>query len=194
MKRLGLIDYDLRKKLSSGQKSHITKLANEYRHALAYPKAFHIAKVSAARAKELKDSGFKVTKTGRAIIPLKGYEKASIKPGRIIFSHESYTDETVLGGAKDFYKNAMKLRGKKLKRNQYLTVRIGDNAEFSRKFISWADLINYVNNVFQPKDPGESKERILGFISVVTVHNGQHMERRKKNAKAQKGRKQNRND
>jgi hypothetical protein len=163
-------------------------MARENRFLLNNPDKFKVATVSKATKKELKSSGFQVTKTNKAIIPLKGFDKATIKKGTIIFegvnakTKKTIKETVTLATSKNFHDKLLSLSKKKLGRNQMLTVKIGDNAAFNNRFQNYADLFHYINNVFTPKDPGESKARLMRYMSVVEIS-----EDRKPNAeKAQK--------
>lgn len=174
LKKLGLVSYDLRQSLNSGQKAQITKLAKEYGHVLKHPDQFHTPKVGKETAKTLKTAGFKVTKTGRAIIPLSDgtgghYQKANIKGGRILFSRPGRREDVYLAGSAKFFKELKRIGKKKLPRNARVSVRIGDGGAFSHNYMTYADLYKYLSEEFVPKDPGESKQRLLSLMSVVYV-------------------------
>lgn len=123
----------------------------------------------------MKASGIKVSKTLRAIVPLKGFDSATIRGEKIIFEGRNKKmgkriKETVtLAQSHDFHAKLKHLSKTKLKKNQYLTVKIGDNASFNNRFQNYADLFHYVNNVFTPKDKGQSKEKLMRHISIVEI-------------------------
>lgn len=158
----------MRRNLSTGQKSRITKLAQEYGHALRHPELFHIAKVGKETAKSLKDSGYKVTPTNRALIPLHEYQSAKIKKGYIEFKSGNLTEKSYLAGAKDFHKKLEGITKRRLKRNEMITAKIGDSAAFNTRFSRYSDLYKYLSS-FYPKDPGMTREKLYGLLSVVTV-------------------------
>lgn len=188
LKRLGLIDYDLRFRLSSAQKGRITLLKKEYGHAIKHPEAFHIATVGKARAKELRGAGFKVTPKNKAVIPLHEYTSAKIKKGMIEFKAGRMTEKVILSNSDNFHQKAFALSQRKLKKNEMLTARIGNNGPFLRaRFVNYADLYHYVNHVFQAKDPGESTNRIRGLMSIVILENQKSPPRKKPHAQ-KKGR------
>lgn len=170
LKRLGVISYDLRYTLSSAQKSVITKKFKEYSQFLKHPDEFHSAHVGDKTAKVLKQAGFKVTPKGRAIIPLKKYDTAQIKKGRIYFKGKEGKETTYLVGHKDFHRKLKELSERPLKRNQMITVRIGDRAPFARKFDTYAELFYYLENEFEAKDKGKTYENLLPLMSLVEIY------------------------
>lgn len=186
LKKLGLIDYDLRSRLSTGQKARITVLKQTYGHALKYPGLFHVAKVGNERANELRAAGFKVTPTNRAVIPLNEFKSATIKKGAIEFRSGRMTEKVILAGSKDFHKKAFEVSQKKLKKNQLLTARVGNSEIFKQKFTSYKDLYKYVQHVFVANDPGESTARIRGLMSIVTLENYKPLNTQGKNVKKRK--------
>lgn len=143
----------------------------EYGHAIRHPELFHIATVGQERAKELRASGFKVTPTRRAVIPLHEYSAARIEKGSVVFTGSGGLESrTILAGAKDFHRKLREISKRDLPRNTLITARIGDNHTFnSARFGNYGDLYHYVTNVFQPKDKGADRNKLIGLMSVVTV-------------------------
>lgn len=133
----------------------------------------------------MKASGIKVSKTLRAIIPLKGFDKATIKGEKIIFEGSNKktgtaVKETVtLAQSHDFHSKLKRLAKTKLEKNQYLSVKIGDNASFNNRFQNYADLFHYVQNVFEPSDSGQSKEKLFRYMSIVEVESKPHAKTKK---------------
>lgn len=193
LKKLGLIDYDLRYRLSTEQSAQIRQLEKEYRQVIKFPDRFHIATVGINRALELDQAGFKVTPSLKAIIPLHDYETANITKSGIVLRKGRHEERIILANSKNFFKELKKLSETKLPRNSMITARIGNNQFFSRaKFGSYSDLYHYVFNVFDAKDHGESTKRLQGLMSVVTLHgpNSNNIlppKKRKKNGKKTKG-------
>lgn len=187
LKRLGLVDYDLRKPLSSGQKSRITKLREEYEHFLKSPEQFHFTRVGKETARALADTGYKVLPGNRALIPLHEAQSASIKGGKITLNYGRMKEEITLAGHKSFFPTLKELSGKKLKRNQMLTVAIGDNNAFQRaRFGSYHELYKYIQE-WEPKDPYAKKKKLMAQMSIVTVEI-EEPKRAKKKAPAKKAR------
>ena len=92
--------------------------------------------------------------------------------------------ETVtLAQAHDFHAKLKHLSKTKLKKNQFITVKIGDHATFNNRFQNYADLFHYVNNVFSPKDRGESKENLMRYMSIVEIESKPHAKQTPKNTK-----------
>lgn len=126
--------------------------------------------VSNKTARHIDTAALKVkTKTGktRVFIPTPEGQKAHIKKGRVIIESKNYREEIYPGGWK-FFENAKKLFKKKLGKNEYITVRIGNNAAFNRTFKDINSLLFYMRN-WNPKDEGEEKDDLIGHISIVKV-------------------------
>lgn len=172
LKDLGFVDYDLRKNLNSGQKSAITKLARQYSQLLSKPQEFHIQKAPKGTKAGLRTAGFTVNKGGKAVIPKYEYDKVSLRPGRVRLERDGKQEEIYLAGSRQFFDKLRNLNDTKSKlgRNQMLTVQIGDNNVFSNKFRTYWELYQYLTK-FQPKDEGESRERLFARMSIVTITN-----------------------
>lgn len=144
-------------------------MRQDYGHFLNHPESFHAPKVGAKTAKDLKASGYKVTPTGRAIIPLNEFQSAQVRDGKIVYENNGMKETVHLVGHKTFYQKLKALSGKKLERNEMLTVQIGNNAPFKRaRFGSYAELYKYLNE-FAPKDPGESRDDLIARMSIVHI-------------------------
>ncbi len=161
--------------LTRGQLTWVARQARENKYLLKKPEEFKVVKVSKQTKKVMKSSGITVTKKDKAIIPLKGFDSAKVVKEKIIFegtnkkTGKKIKETVTLAQAGDFHAKLKNLSKKKLKRNEYLTVKIGDNAAFNSRFQNYADLFHYVKNVFTPKDPGVNKEKLFRFISVVEI-------------------------
>lgn len=170
LNKYGLVDYTPGQILTRGQKGYLTKVIKKYSHLLKHPEDFHVAKVSEKTAKELKDSGFNVGKNNKAIIPKNGYEKVRVKKGQIIF--EGYNkkngtkiiEKTTISKSNEFFDKLKRISKKKLKRNEYLTIKIGDNSSANSLFTSYEDLYKYVTEIFKPK----SKDAYR-YMSIVEI-------------------------
>lgn len=173
--------------MTSGQKSRITKLAQEYGHFLRHPELFHAPHVGKQSARDLKASGYKVTPKGRAIIPLHEFQSAEVKRGQIVFKSGRMKETVHLVGHKTFYQKLRALSQKALGRDEMLTVQIGANSPFKRsRFTSYWELYRYIQEHFQPKDEGESKEALIARMSVVHVYSPRKAQSRAKKATARK--------
>lgn len=172
LKSLGFIDYDLRTTLNNGQKAQITKLAGQYSQLLSQPQKFHVVKAPKGTKAALRTAGYTVNRGGKAIIPLYDFDKASIKQGRVELTGKTRSETVYLAGSKQFFQKLKELDGKKLPRNQMVTVQIGDNNTFgSARFRSYWELYKYLSEKFVPKDEGETRERLFARMSVVTITN-----------------------
>lgn len=172
LKRLGIVKYDFRKPLSRGQKSNITKQIAKFGNYIKHPEQYHAPIVRSTTTKQLKGAGYLVTPRGRAIIPLKGNDKASVSNGTIIFESPGVKTKTYLVSADKFHSKLKKLSESKLERNQMITVQIGNNASFSRaRFTSYAELYYYLQQ-WEPDDDdydGNLKNRLMAQMSIVTI-------------------------
>lgn len=165
-----MIDIDLRKKLTRQQKSAITRKHNKHKTIVTHLQAFAQRIVNKSTAKEIDTAALKVkTKSGKIklFIPTPEGQTAHIKKGRVVIESKNYREEIYPGGW-NFFKNAEKLFKKKLVKNEYITVRIGDNNSFNRTFKDINSLLFYMRE-WQPKDPLETKENLIGHISIVKV-------------------------
>jgi hypothetical protein len=180
LKNYGVISYPDIRNLSPQQKGWITRRAAEYAEIIAHPDAFHIAKVKPKTAETLKASGYKASATNKVFIPLKSaespgaqYDSAKIRQGKIIFKGGKITETVTPATAANFHGKLSELANKKLKNNQMLTVKIGDNASFNSRFQSYADLYKYLTKEFKP-NPGKNGKKITGkslmrYMSIVEV-------------------------
>lgn len=140
-----------------------------------------MANVSKKTAKQLKESGYKVTRLGKAIIPKKEFEKVQIKDGALKFtgtnkSGQKITEKVTLVSAKDFHSKLLSISKKPLKRNQMLTIKIGDNSAFNARFQNYADLHKYLTMEFKP-NPGKNGKKttvaqLMRHISIVEIETG----------------------
>lgn len=162
LKALGLIDYDLRRELTPGQKGNITRLAKQYSGAIDRPKEFVRRTVSKKTGKLLKESGyqsFKSKKTGKqvAVIPHNGASKVQIKNERIKKVFETHTETSLLF----LRKHVLERLEVEARRHEYLygddysegkffSVKIGD-AHHWYHFRSAQVLLDYISD-WQPKD------------------------------------------
>jgi hypothetical protein len=170
LKDLGFIDYDLRRNLNSGQKSQITKLARQYSQLIRNPKDFHVQAAPKGTREGLRTAGFTVNKGGKVIVPKYEYERVTVRRGHVTLQKGGKREDIYLAGSKQFFDKLKNLNEtkKKLARNQMLTVQIGDNNAFSSRFRSYWELYQYLTK-FQPKDEGESREKLFARMSIVTI-------------------------
>jgi hypothetical protein len=170
LKRLGVISYDLRGKLSSAQKGNITRQYEKYGGFIENPQLFHAPHVKSKSAKQLKSSGYLVTPKGRAIIPLKGNAVARIsQSGEIRFEKPGEKTRTLLKrGTENFMERLKKAMKKKLASNQMVTVKIGNNSPFNKaRFSSYAELFYYMDNLFDPHD--DDIANLWPFMQIVEI-------------------------
>lgn len=181
LKEKGLIpkDWDLRKPLSTGQKSWITKQSKTYSQLIARPQDFSVKRVSNANAKILRESGVK-TQGNRAIVP-KGYRrmikdpttgkariikdqaKVSIRNGKMTIKKAHQTETVYLKGGPDFLNQLEKLYKKKLKPNQAWALKIGNSPTMRTVRPDLKELIAYARDIdFHSQDA-------LNHVSLVLI-------------------------
>lgn len=170
LKKAGLLNIDLRKTPTSSQKGTITKAFDKHKSLLSNLQDFTIRTVSRKTAKSIDTAALKIkTKSGKEklFIPTPHGEKVRIKKGRVNLDTKNYHEEIYPGGWQ-FFDNAKKIFKKKLGKNEYITVRIGENAAFNRTFKDINSLLFYMRD-WSPKDAQESKQNLIGHISIVKV-------------------------
>jgi hypothetical protein len=180
LKKLGLIDYTTETKLSKGQRSWVTRQAREHEYIINNFDSFKAVKVKKENVKAFKDSGFVTTKTSKVIIAKNGFDKVKVKNRDIYFegvhavSGKTIKENVKVTESKNFVDKLKELSGVKLKRNQVVTVKIGNNGAFNIAYKSWEDLLAYIQNTFNPvhnKTPlsKRKKQHLIQMMSIVTV-------------------------
>lgn len=175
MNRLGLIDYKPGTDLTKGQKGWVTKKAKEYHELLAHPERFSVRNVSKDTAKSMKKAGVKVSKTNRAIIALKGFDSVKVKGASLEFNGTNkktgakVKESVSLIGSSNFESRIKALSKIKLKKNQTLSVKIGNSATINTGFQNVKDLIQYVNTIKFNLKRGQSTADVLRQISIVEI-------------------------
>lgn len=139
--------WDLRRPLSPGQKSYLTKQQNKYSEIVRRPKEFTLRRVNKDNQRILKASGFKVTQDGRAILPTKGTESIHVRRGKLVTEYSDKTEEILLRGQKNFLRQLEKMERKKLAPNQAYGLKIGNSpsAVFTRTTLK--ELIGYARHM-----------------------------------------------
>lgn len=179
-------DFDLRYGLTPQQKSAITRKYNQFKSIVDYSDNYQILTVKNKTAKEISIAAKKVKIKGgktKLIIPVEKGQKVRIKRGRAIFSGGGFNEEVYKGGW-DFFDNAKKVFAKKLKKGEYISVRIGDHRPFSRNFPDLNSMLYYMQD-WKPKE--DNKEDLISHISIVRIQGP--VERPKKQRTAKKLRK-----
>jgi len=164
LKKFGLVDYDLREKLSPGQKGQITKLTRHHletvtdkngttkkinrpplKALIENPELFKTRKVNKKQAAKWKQSGYKVI-NGRVVV--RGEKGATIKvfPTRIKLERKEITEDIYTYGSKDFFRIAKSLFNKKLPKGEYITGRFGNYGIFKTRFVNYEDFFNYISD------------------------------------------------
>lgn len=178
LKKHNLIDFDLRHNLTAAQKAVISKKWNgrknhdgEGHHGgFGYlienkKNRYTHRHVSKKRAKQLKALGYPVHGQ-RVYIDKEGYKKISIKGNQIIKENDEKKIKDFLLTGADVLKEIEKRLSKKLKPHETVTVRIGDNAAFRTKLVSYESLLNYVSN-WKPRKDFNRRDELIGLMSIV---------------------------
>lgn len=79
------------------------------------------------------------------------------------------TEKVSLVGSKNFEAHIRHLSKKKLKKNQVLSIKIGENATLNRTFQNMADLIQYAKNIDFKIKRGGDRADVERLISVVQI-------------------------
>jgi hypothetical protein len=146
-------NFDLRRKLTPQQKGAITRQIQKFSTIVNYPDNFAVTQVKNKTAEKITIAAKKIPgKNGKTklIIPIEKGQTVSVKRGNVVFKGGGYNEEVFPGGW-DFFKNAEKAFSKKLKKNEYITMRVGDNRPFSRIFKNMGELLNYAQG-WNPDD------------------------------------------
>ena len=148
----------------------ITRQYEKYGGYVENPDLFHAPVVKSKTAKSLKKSGYLVTPRGRALIPLKGNAIARIsQSGEIRFEKPGEKSRVLLKrGNESFMDRLKRAMSRKLKNNQMVTVKIGNNSPFERaRFSSYAQLFFYLEG-FEPDDD-DPDENVWPFMQIVEI-------------------------
>lgn len=161
-------DFDLRYGLTPQQKSAITRKYNQYKSIVDYSDNYKILTVKSKTAKDITVAAKKIKAKGgktKLIIPVEKGQNVKIVRGNAVFSGGGFHEEVFKGGW-DFFNNAKKVFAKKLKKGEYVTVRVGDNRPFNRSFTDIKSLLNYMKE-WRPNDA--SKENLISHISITRL-------------------------
>ena len=162
-------NYDLRYGLTPQQKSAITRKYKQFQTIVDYSDNYQILTVKNKTANDISIAAKKIKLKGgktKLIVPIEKGQKVTIKRGRAIFSGGGFQEEVYKGGW-DFFDNAKKVFSKKLKKGEYVSVRIGDNRPFNRTFTDINTLLNYMQG-WTPID--EQKEKLISHISIIRTN------------------------
>ena len=178
LKRAGFLDYDLRKTLNQGQKAAITRLWRQNSAVITHADNFESRHVAKAAADKMRRDGYTVNKKGRVFVQKEGYDNVSIKSRKKKDGTREVKITRATGNKKSVTKvysefellSALeKFDSDKLRKNQYVTVRIGDNAAFKLRYKDKKQLLDYVRNSWRPKDPGADRDFLISQMSIVTI-------------------------
>lgn len=169
--------YDLRKPLTSRQIGQINKLWNGPKHkdggrgqgwknTLNNPDIVkrHLSK---KKANLLKEQGYQVVNQ-TVYIPKNGAKEIHVKGMEIVKKYSDAIEKDFIFPTGDILKNLQELSSRPLKTNQYVTVKIGNNAPFNQTFDSFLTLLNYLGK-WKPRDKFSDREELIGHMSLVEI-------------------------
>lgn len=183
LKNAGLLNIDLRKKLTPAMKGRITRLT-EYKKGttleeklnpenlpplrafVKYPDLFTTVKLDKKQAAIFKQSGYEII-NGRAVIRNQTGAKTRVLPSKGIIVYESKvaTETIYLASHKDFFKKAEKIFNTKLAKGEFITGRFGNLGVFASKFVSYKDFYRYVSEKFGWDNP-EIQQLQLAVVNI----------------------------
>jgi len=171
--KLGIVNYTAGDELNKGHILNAQKQAIKFAHILAVKSDFAVREVSKSQAKDLRDSGFFVNKHGKAFIPKRDADRVTLRGDKLTYKGKDRNGNpikkvTTLASSMGFLGKLEKLSKQPLKPNQFITVQIGDNNAFNRRFQTHAELIQYLKEDFQPKR-GMSKSQLIRIMSIVEI-------------------------
>lgn len=178
LKKAGLISYNLNEKLNSGQKSNITKKYNEYLHYFTDPESFTVRHVSNDLGKKLHDSGYKTVKGAKKtklFLPNPHRGEVKIKSGKIKIIGARSTETIIPSKRGKLLDDLKQYENKKLKKGQFMTIKIGESNPINRKFDGTSKMLNYISakNNQTPyegqKIPGWHNDDAIRHISFVEI-------------------------
>ena len=133
-------------------------------------KGFDTIKVEAKTTTRIKrDEKGEPLKDKRGRVKKEKVTSAAIKmEGRTKRGAKISEKATLVGGA-NFEAHIRHLAKKKLKKNQVLSIKIGENATLSRTFQNMSDLVQYVKNIDFKIARGKTRADVERLISVVEI-------------------------
>jgi len=150
LKDKGLIpkDWDLRKPLTRGQKSYVTKQANAFKELVRAPEKFTVRRVSKATSDLLKGSGYK-SAGDRVIVPNRG-GTVHIRGARVDYDLPDRRETVLITAGSDFLDRLELLAAREDEEGEddsgayQYGIRIGDASSSALNFPSLNDLLAYL--------------------------------------------------
>jgi len=169
LKKAGIINYDLRRKLTPHQKANITRQSKKYNEVLGSTQ-FVTRHLKPKTIKILKERGF-ATHGNKVWIPTDGFQTVHVKGDKIIRTKEDgkakfIDSEFIISGANILTK-LKELFDTKLPRGHQVSARIGGHGAFKNPLSSYEQLFYYITEIFKPKDSGSDKEELIEAMSIV---------------------------
>lgn len=155
--------------LSRHQKYRIALKYREFKYFIDKPKEFVIKQPAKDKLNGFKKTGFKVSKTGKLLVPLKGNTTVKIRGNGLEFSNSKNGRKEIVFTAKDVQQFREQVRKAIIlheRQGGLFGFKIGDNAMASTLFVSADALNEYLINTMLPR-MNISAEKFLPQISLV---------------------------
>jgi hypothetical protein len=169
LRDMGLLDIDLRSKLIPQNKTLITKLWQRHENVARNLNEYKTVIVSPATADLIDVDKLRVeTASGKIklFIHAGPSSKVRVKHKKIVISSPMF-EETIYQGGPDLFDVAEHLFETK-QPHEYVMVRIGNLAPFSKIFTSMRTFVNYITK-WQPKEDVEMREDLIEQMSVIRM-------------------------
>ena len=176
LKKAGLIEYDLRRTLTPAQRGRITKLwkgpkdketgrRTQGWKPILDSGEYVFRTVNKKRIRQFDELGYRTAKK-RIYIHARGFDKVHIKGNKIVKSKPGKQTEDLLIPPENFLKELEARVGTPRKKGEFLTVRIGDREPFSKSFVSYQSLLQYIEK-WKPHDKFADREALINQMSIV---------------------------
>ena len=189
LKKYGIVKYDLRKKLTKGQKANLTKKWSEYRNVVdpkismttTRKKDYVVRTVKKEVANEIRKNGYKVY-GNKVFISKDRYKKVSIKSRKnkagkyLVEIHRTSVGKLSVerlysksGSIFDDIKVAMENRV--LMPHMFVSVKIGSAENFTVNLPvdDYNELLKYLEK-WQPKDDPAQRDALLSQMTLVYIY------------------------
>ena len=186
------IDSNLKRKITRLWRSKFELEIKPLKQYIYHSDQFVTRKLNPKATETYIKSGFSVLpNSGKVLIPKKGFDSVSIRNSELVYKKGNKTEHVYLGGDYEQLLAKATHLSKGLKRNQLLSFKVGDNASSSTRYLSLADMHQYLTHVLIPRATHGKKEAkaLFNQISIVTVENDMPSWMKRPSAKKSKAKK-----